>query len=329
MQSHHSPERIPWRRLLKGLVALGVVIAAGAFVLLKAEIGGVRGTTIPVHAVFSDARDIMPNSEVWLNGELVGTVRTIGFLAPEAGESNRLYMTMDVLERVRPFIRRDAIVQVRRGESFLGAPVLYIAGGSPGVPAVNAGDTLGTTRWLNQDQLAAGIRGGVSDLQTVMSNVRVTARAIREAQGSIAALTGTDGSTEPSEISIVLASWDSLNDQAEALRTMVADTALRAGIDRLMLQLDSLNRASREGSARLMLSDTTLRRSAGSLASELTVVREALGQRLAVAKGAFQEDSTDLSNLPPSARADITRFHAALDALIQDIKKRPWKYVGF
>jgi len=327
MHANQNPGRVPWRNLITGIVTLVALVAAGAYVFVYAEIGGVRGTTIPLHVSFREARDIMPNSEVWLHGERVGIVKSIEFQAPGGGQS-RVMMSLEILDRVRPFIRRDATVQVRRGESFLGARVLYIAGGTPGSPSVASGDTLGATVWMDQDQLAGNIRSGVADTRAVMSNVRLTARAIRDAQGSIAALMGTDGSTEPSEIQNVLESWSLLNERTQALRSITGDTALRFRITGVMTRLETLEDASQSGSVRLTLADSALRGSAGALAAELAVVRQALRERMQLARGAVGADSSATADTSTGS-ADLAQFDSALGLLIQDLKRRPWRYVAF
>ena len=51
------------------MIVVAVVAAVALSILAFAEIGGVRGKTIPVYAVMGDVRDIIPNTAVWLHGE--------------------------------------------------------------------------------------------------------------------------------------------------------------------------------------------------------------------------------------------------------------------
>src|SRR5690606_2988642 len=148
----------------------------------------------------AEAREIIPNTEVWLNGERIGAVRSVQFQPATSEPDKRLVVTLDLLEVARPYVRRDATVQVRRGASFLGAPVIYVSGGTASTPAVRRGDTLATTIWLDQDELSEQIRVGFTDARTVMANVRRTAGAIQEAQGSLAGLFAGEGSAQLSEL---------------------------------------------------------------------------------------------------------------------------------
>src|SRR5690606_24758467 len=128
--------RLRWRGLVPGIVFLTTIVILAAGVLVFADIGAVRGTTIPVHVAFSEAREIIPNTEVWLNGERIGAVRSVQFQPATSEPDKRLVVTLDLLEVARPYVRRDATVQVRRGESFLGAPVIYVSGGTASTHAV-------------------------------------------------------------------------------------------------------------------------------------------------------------------------------------------------
>lgn len=331
MHSNQNPEKVSWRRLLPGLAFIAAIIVAMISVLAFAEIGGVSGSTIRIYAAFEEAREIMPNTEVWLHGERVGVVRSVEFQPPSVKPEHRVLVTLDVLERARPFIRQDAIIQVRVGESFLGSPVLYVSGGSASAPSVLAGDTLGTTIRLDQDQMASDIRRGFTDARMVISNIQKTAGAIRDARGSIAALIGNDDGAELSELQVAMGSLSTLMTRTEALRNFTGDTALRGRILRLASYADSMVTVSDSGSLRRALGDTASRKAAAELSAELASVRQAVRERLLMT-GRLPDAEADAAvpgDESAFSREELERLDSALGLLMSDLKRRPWRYVGF
>lgn len=298
---------------------VGAVAAVALSILLFAEIGGVRGRTIAVYATLGDVRDIMPNTAVWLHGEQVGVVREVRFRSPATEANERVLVTMDLLDRARPFVRQDAVIQIRRGESYLGAPVLYLTGGSPYAGAVNAGDTLRSTVRVDQQQLSADISEGLSDARAVFANIRRTTDAVGEARGSIAGLLGQDGA-ERSELETVMQSLRGLTTRIGNISAEHDQELLARAVD-IRARLYSIGTDSRSGSAQRMLSDEELRQGVVQMSSELTEFRSLVRTRRDSLRSLTTSDTASVS--------ELERIDRALGALLSDIGKRPWRYIGF
>lgn len=323
MSLRQHPDRVRWRHLLPGVAFLAFIVTSVVLVLVYAEIGGVRGTTIPVYAAFGEARDIIPNTEVWLNGERIGVVRSVRFRPPGSAVAQRIMVHLELLERARPYVRRDAVVQVRRGESFLGAPVLYVSGGTPSAPAVRSGDTLTTTIRLDQDQIAVDIRSGFSDARTVLSNVQRAAMAMREARGSISALMGGGDGDDLSEFERVRVALAALASNGSELHSFSRDTMLERRVERIRMSLDSLAITSRAGSARLLQEDSSLHEAVQEVAADVGSLRAEVRSRMASLRDVRGADSAGADP------GELERLDAALTMLLSDLRRRPWRYVGF
>lgn len=301
------------------MIVVAVVAAVALSILAFAEIGGVRGKTIPVYAVMGDVRDIIPNTAVWLHGEQVGVVRRVNFRDTATEPDERVLVSMDILERARPYVRKDALVQIRRGESYLGAPVIYLTGGSPYVGSVNSGDTLRSTVRLDQQQLSADISAGLSDARAVFANIRRATDAVGQARGTVASLLGLEGA-ERSELEMLV---ESVRELSNGLGRMTArhDEDLRVRAVEIRERLTRLGAESRSGSVQRLLSDQELRDGLTEVTRELTDLRALVRAR--------RDSLRALPAADDSSARELARVESALDALLSDIGKRPWRYIGF
>lgn len=328
--------RLPWRRLLPGVLTLAAVVVAAVLVLTLAEIGGVRGRTIRIYTALGDAREIIPNTEVWLHGELIGVVRSVEFRSTATDPDARILVALDVLDRARPHVRRDALVQIRPGESFLGAPVLYVSGGTPSAPAVQPGDTLRSSVRLDPDETSREIRRGLSDARAVLENVRRAAAGMRSARGSIAELVGRESEADRAALRRVRASLARLTSGEGAVPALLAaDSPLRQRLDSLRLRVDSLTAQSAGSSARLLAEDEALPVATAALAAEVADVRARIRARLTrpagdtLAAGWPDSASAVPDSVATALARELSRLDVALDALLRDLRRRPWRYVDF
>lgn len=272
-----------------------------------------------IYAAMGDVRDIIPNTAVWLHGEQVGVVRGVSFRSTETEPNERVLVSMDIRHRARPFVRRDAIVQIRRGESYLGAPVIYLTGGSPYAGAVNAGDTLRSTLRVDQQQLSADISGGLSDARAVFANIRRATDAVGEARGSVASLLGLDGE-ERSELERAVESVRELSGSLGRMSARHDQELLSRALD-IRTRLTRIGTESRAGSVQRLLSDQEVRDGLTQLTGELTDFRALLRARRDSLRSLAVSDSV--------GTGELERVEAALGALLSDIGKRPWRYIGF
>ena len=124
--------RVRWTQLSVGLIATAVVVAAAAGILLFGRVGQLHGKKFTLYVTSDAARGLIRGSEVWLDGQVVGSVTGIAFQPATTIAKERLVIALRVLEDARPHLRRNSKVQVRAGMNVIGDQVVYLSSGSPG-----------------------------------------------------------------------------------------------------------------------------------------------------------------------------------------------------
>lgn len=272
-----APRQLQWRDLIPGGIFLGVVVAVALGVLLFARVGAVRGDTFILYAAFPEARLIIPNSEVWLLGEKVGTVEEITFRPPAEDSTAHVLLRLKLWERARPYIRRDATAQLRNGGSLLGAPVVYISGGSGEAAAVASGDTVAALARLDPDELQTDIRGGLDDARIVLADLRAVAAGVGRTRSTVSSLLGGAGDGRLSgPVGEFVRSMEGLTgSETGSVRLLIADAQIRRRAAGISARFDSLVTATREpvGTVGRARSDSALTRAVAALLAEATQVR--------------------------------------------------------
>src|SRR5690606_16761706 len=107
------------------------------------------------------------------------------------------------------------------------------------------------------------------------------------------------------------------------LLSFTGDSGLIAQVESTRLALDSLEINSRSGSGRRMLDDSTLRVATSSVAAKVSALRADIRARVAPLRRGAPSDSAGARS------AALARLDTALTMLLQDIRRRPWRYVSF
>ncbi|MFL5601585.1 MAG: hypothetical protein ACJ78I_14435, partial [Gemmatimonadaceae bacterium] len=93
------PPRLSWRSVLPGLIAVAVVLSIALGLILFAGVGEIRGEKTRLYVVTDQARGVLHGTEVWLAGQKIGLVESVGFGAPSSDTSARVVITTNVLKR--------------------------------------------------------------------------------------------------------------------------------------------------------------------------------------------------------------------------------------
>jgi ABC-type transporter Mla subunit MlaD len=308
---------LTWRSVAGGIAGI-LAIALLVFVVLKyARTGTLRGDKFRLYVAVPDASNVLEGTDVWLNGQRVGTVARIGFAAPSAPLDQRVVIATDILSEFRGHIRLDSRASLQNGGTIIGAPVVYLTSGTPGTRVVAAGDT---------------IRGvGKSDFEIAASRATEAAEALP----AIA-----------SDFRIILANARSTGAR---VRSIAAEGGRNSFGTRLGRLLGKFRGGS--GSASLMMSDPELRQALSRTVASTDSLRTLLGSRMEEV-GRFRRDSTlvpsvrslrddvaTLQRLARSPRGTVGRvttdsalvqgldsLFAELSALMADIKTNPLRY---
>lgn len=312
-----------WKELAVGTIAIAVVISVGIAILVFGRVGSLHGKTFRLFVTTDEARGVIRGTEVWLDGQKVGLVTSLGFKSPAAAPSDRLVLGLDVLDRVRSRIRGDSRVSLRSGTSVIGDQVVYLTSGTARTSAVHDGDTIHSVAQSDYESLASDATAAAHQLPAILANVKLIGAQLRTANGTLGAF-GLDGAPELTRVSARAARV--MNHVSSSNGTvglaLHGRGALQAHAQHAMAAADSLLTlaGSNQHSLGRFQRDSTLPREIAAVRAELARV-----QRLAASPrgtvGRLQTDSAIVHGLH--------RDLAALDSLFADVKKHPLRYIAF
>jgi phospholipid/cholesterol/gamma-HCH transport system substrate-binding protein len=317
--------RLAWSNVRGGLIAIAVIVGVALGTLKYARVGALRGDRMRLYAAVGAARGVLKGSEVWLLGQKVGRINDIRFRSPtESDTTTRVLIEMEVLERYRDALHRDAEAQVRTGGSVIGAMVVYLTPGSPDAPPIREGDTLRAKPQSDVENATAQFGAVTRELPTIVSNVKTIRAELQSTRGAAGALlhanTGDRGALQGAgaQMARLRQRWG--NGRGSLGRIMEGDLGARAA--RVMARADSVRALVGSGNASLgrFRKDSTLLAEVRDIREELAEVRAALAESRGTA-GRVLHDSAAFSAL-----GDV---HREMTLLIADLKKNPLRYSPF
>jgi ABC-type transporter Mla subunit MlaD len=309
------PRQLRWSALRNGIIAVSVVVAIILATMLFARPGALHGKKVTLYVLADDATGVITGTQVWLAGKHSGTVKDVSFRAPTADSSGRLLITAEVLVRDLPHVRRDSWAQVQAGGKLLGTPVVYVSPGSAAFPALREGDTIRIRPKPRALDVAVQVQSAMPAFRELLTEVKTLNSQLSRPTGTIGAYRARgmpamgDAGARMSRIAGRMTDGDGTIGLA-----MRGDLKGRAS--KVMAAADSLMEfaSSGEGSIGRFRRDSTLMTTANGIIAELDSLR-------ARAKGFGGADS--------SLTLALARRRALTDSLIQDIKKRPMRYIHF
>jgi ABC-type transporter Mla subunit MlaD len=313
-----------WKDLSIGLVAACAIIAGALVILVYGRVGVLHGRKFTLNVTTDAARGVIRGTDVWLDGQKVGVVSGVTFRPPSVPPSERLVLTLSVLERERSRIRTDSRVQVRSGGSIIGDRVVSVSSGSATAPAVADGDTVHAREQADVEGVTSDATLAARELPGILENVKVLTAQLRTAEGTLGAL-GLE--TGGSKISALREQTGRLMDQLSGSRgtlglALGGRTTLHDRAAEAMARVDSIRTllASDTHSLGRFRRDSTLVREIGRVRDELATVQQLAASPNGTV-GRFRTDSIIMRN--------VHRSLAAVDSLFADIKKHPLRYIAF
>jgi ABC-type transporter Mla subunit MlaD len=308
-----------WSQLKLGILVAVTIVAVVSSVLLFARIGALHGKTTRLYMVTDLAAGVLNGTEVRLSGQKIGLVRSVALRPPSSDTTERVAITMDVLNPYMKYIRRNSDVQIRPGGRLIGSPVVYITVGTSAAPAVGEGDTL---RARAQVEARSGLADASTlgdSLNSIVSTVSTLHSEFDTTLGDVASL----ANRSEEQIHNVRGAVNSFTRRALAsngtVASFVRDSArLRRQTAYLRAVADSIgDAASGRGEIGRFRRDSTLILQAHKTLASVTDLRARIGRYSGhSAQGAAM-----------AAQLDTT--HARLDSLIQDAKHHPLRYITF
>lgn len=319
------PRTTRWRDLVPGLILVGALAAAVASLLIFAKVGAMHGKKATVYMVTGEARGVIRDTEVWLDGQKIGLVREIGFMPISSDTTARLVLTLDLLAQYLPHVRRDARAQIRPGGSLIGAPVIYISGGTPASPAVRDRDTLAMLPQGDTEGVTSQIAMASRDFPAIIANSKMLTDHLAAARGTAGAVLHDERGNR--EVTVFRGHATRLVRQATRGRGTVAlalsgDAPLMVRATTAMARADSIRQllASPTGTVGRFQRDSTLLRRVGEVRAELSIARALLAEPRGTAGRVLADSAIVLQ---------MTRVERELGLLMKDIKTNPLRYLAF
>ncbi len=319
-----SPSRLRWRNLVLGIASGVVVLTLGVLIMIYGRVGSLRGKTYQVYVTTDAARGVIRGTEVWLDGQKVGLVRSVDFRDASSSAKERLVLSLEILDAARSHVRADSRVRIRSGATLIGDQVVYITSGTARNPVIAAGDTLHSGMQSDIESATANAAVAMREFPAIISNVKLLAAELQSAEGTIGSLTGMGSDAK---FATVRAKSERLlrrlSSSSGTVSLVLSDSALlRARVQRAMAQADSIRQllASDSHSLGRFRKDSTLMRDVADIRTELDQVRSLLGRQ----DGTIGRLRTDSALV-----GAVHRDFAALDSLFADLKKHPLRYIAF
>ena len=317
----HRPLR--WRYLVPGAVMFGAIILLTGATLKYARIGRLSGPTVHYFTAFSNARNVMGGTEVWINGTKVGRVSSVHFAPPAINTAKRVVVEIEVLQKYRQQIRENSVVKLGTGAQLMGPTVVYITAGTSAARVIPASDTIRTSVGGDIQTLTATFGGVTQELPALMANVKVLNSSLSSADGAVRALTTMDA---PKRIETLMGNASRLAERATA-GTGTLGLAMQRGeimtrAKTAAAQADSVRTllASNQGSFGRFRRDSTLLQAVADVRDELSITSALLASKSGTV-GRFAQDSI--------IAVQMTELSKQMTDLFADMKRRPFRYIAF
>ena len=317
--------RLAWSNVRGGLIAIAAIVGICAATLKFARVGALRGDRIRLFVVVGAARGILTGSEVWLMGQKVGRVADIRFRPPsESDTTARVLVEMEVLEKYREAMHRDAVAQIRPGGSLIGAMVVYLAPGTTAAPTIRDGDTVRAKPQSDVESTTSRFGAATKELPAIVGNVKSIRSTLSSTSGSIGALMQSAqtqrGAMQSASTQLARLRRRLVNGNGSLGRIMDGSLGPRARA--AMARADSVRALVGSSSTSLgrFKRDSTLASEVADIRDELATVRASLADSRGTA-GRVAHDSAAYMAL-----GDVQR---EMTLLLADMKKHPLRYNPF
>jgi hypothetical protein len=144
--------------------------------------------TIRLYVATDNATGVIRGVEVWHSGERIGEVEGTSLRPVSVDTSQRVLVRIAIPVDLAPRIRRDTRAQIRPGTSMVGAPVVYLSGGTPSAAVARDGDTLVAQPQSAFDETRAAIAVAVDQMPALRADVESLTSQLFSHSGTIGAV---------------------------------------------------------------------------------------------------------------------------------------------
>ena len=316
--------RASWTELRFGILATVSVLAVAVSILVFGRVGQLHGKKLTIYVTSDAARGLVHGSEVWLDGQRVGSVTGVDFRSPATGPKGRLVIALRVLDETRLHIRRNSKVQVRAGTSLIGDQVVYLSSGTLDQPAVVEGDTLRATEQTDMEGVTSEAALAAKEFPGIIENVKLLSAQLKSTEGTLGALGADDGTMSLQPIRArARRLFANIGESQGTLELVVHNSGeWRAAAVAALAAADSIRALA-----------TSNGHSLGRFRRDSTLALDVAHARSALVK--LQQLAASPDGTFGRVRADsaivlaVGRGRLALDSLMQDMKRHPLRYIAF
>jgi hypothetical protein len=315
---------LTWRKLLPGLLTFVVLAGTLVCVTLFAKVGSLHGSRMYLYVATDDATGVIRGTDVWDSGERIGTVDGTSLRPVTVDTSQRVLVRIEILRGLAARIRHDTKAQIRPGTSMLGAPVVYLSGGTLNSPSVRDGDTLVAQPQSALDETRAVFADAESRLPELRADVESLTTQLFSHSGTIGAVNTREVGDE--RVTVLDALTTGLRRRTFAAKPTVSLDSLRnvfmLRTQHALAATDSLRRLAMlpGGTLERLEHDTAFVRAILETRAELDTTEQLLSTPTGTL-GRMRVDS--------ALRMRVAKAKSALDTLQRDASQNPSRYLPF
>ena len=253
------------KRKNKNAVIVGVfiLVALLIFVVLLFTLGGEKKSfskKITLKVMFTDISGLKEGNNIWFSGVRVGTVKDIHLKA-----ASEVEVTLNVEEKVRSFIHKDATVKIS-SEGLLGNKLVVLYGGSASSPIIENNDYVAAQETSPNDDIMVVLKSAGKNLLEISGNINEVSKKINAGEGSLGKLIN-----DPSALNALQATLSNFRTVSANSKKVVAN--MEGFAARMNTQGSSVNK---------ILTDTLIYDSVNAIVSQI--------KELTVTAGAFSNN---------------------------------------
>jgi ABC-type transporter Mla subunit MlaD len=306
-----------WSKLGGGIVALVLLIGGAFSIIAFARVGSLKGDTYVAYILADQANGILKGTDVWLQGQKVGVVKSVGFRSLPSDTSVRTVLEVEVMSPYKSFIKKDSRVEFKAGGSYVGAQVVALRIGSPGAPVLEAGDTLTRVSVIDPEDRQNELTEAGQDFPQIVASLRAIGGDLTKTQSQFSTL--GDHSSGLGLVMKRVAEFDTRKRGTLSLILRDRDLANRA--QAALTRADSLLQITREpGTLSRIKSDSALRIALARTRGELDSVRVRIAREDGAAGRYLSDDAL---------RKDLEELSNQIAKTLADFAKRPERYSPF
>lgn len=315
---------LTWRSLIPGLLTAVALAGTLVCVLLFAKVGALHGPRIKLYVATDDATGVIRGVDVWDSGERIGAVVGTTLRPVTVDTSQRVLVQVEILRGLASRIRRDTKAQIRPGTSMLGAPVVYLSGGSTDSPVLRDGDTIIAQPQSALDETRAAFAIAEGRIPELRANVESLTSQLFSRTGTIGAVNTREGGDE--HVTVLDALTTDLKRRTHAAQPTVSLDSLRnvftIRTQHALAAADSMRRILMlpGGTLERLERDTAFVRAVRETRAELDTTEMLLSTPTGTL-GRMHEDS--------ALRQRVAKAKLSLDTLERDASHNPSRYAPF